>query len=217
MYLPLLQPISKAHFYVSGDVTIDECAAIAPGVILQADSDSRIIIAANVCIGMGAIVHAHQGTIEIESGVNLGAGVLIVGKCKIAANACVGAATTIFNSDIAAEQVVKAGSLIGDPSRLAVDPTPEKETSNGAQAPVISSVEAIAQQTNSPPQTPEPTEAPPAATDPNEGTQIAAELEANSPTIVYSQRHLNRLMLTLFPNGRYFRSSNQNEPSEGGS
>ncbi|MBC6480475.1 MAG: hypothetical protein GDA56_24555 [Hormoscilla sp. GM7CHS1pb] len=117
MYFPPLQPLKNSQYKVSGDVLIDPSAAIAPGVLLQADRDSRIIIAAGVCIGMGTIVHGSKGTVAIESGASLGAGVLIVGKGKIGANACVGSMTTIINSDIEQGQVVPPGSLLGEDSR----------------------------------------------------------------------------------------------------
>ncbi|MBC6423849.1 MAG: transferase [Hormoscilla sp. SP5CHS1] len=117
MYFPPLQPLKNSQYKVSGDVLIDPSAAIAPGVLLQADRDSRIIIAAGVCIGMGTIVHGSKGTVAVESGASLGAGVLIVGKGKIGANACVGSMTTIINSDIEQGQVVPPGSLLGEDSR----------------------------------------------------------------------------------------------------
>lgn len=122
---------SSAPACASGDVTIHPGAAIAPGVILQAAPNSRIIIADGVCIGMGAVLNACDGTIAIESGATLGAGVLIVGCGTIGTRACVGAATTIFNQSIAPWQVVPAGSLIGDSS-----PPPDGEeatASNGSQ------------------------------------------------------------------------------------
>jgi len=78
MHLSPLQPISNSHFYVSGNVTIHPSAAIAPGVLLQADPESQIIIAAGVCVGMGTILHAHG---NLRSGVKQHwAGVLIVGR-----------------------------------------------------------------------------------------------------------------------------------------
>lgn len=117
MYFPPLQPLHNSQYNVSGDVTIDPSAAIAPGVLLQATPDSRIIIAAGVCIGMGTIVHAIEGTVAVESGASLGAAVLVLGKSKIGANACVGSMTTIINSDIERGQVVTPGSLLGDDSR----------------------------------------------------------------------------------------------------
>jgi len=65
MHLSPLQLISN-HFYVSGNVTIHPSAAIAPGVLLQADPESQIIIAAGVCVGMGTILHAHAGILEVS-------------------------------------------------------------------------------------------------------------------------------------------------------
>ncbi|MGK7903389.1 MAG: transferase [Hormoscilla sp.] len=117
MYFPPLQPLNNSQYHVSGDVKIDPSAAIAPGVLLQAELDSRIMIAAGVCIGMGTIVHAIAGTVAVEYGASLGAGVLIVGFSKIGANACVGSMTTIINSDIEQGKVVAPGSLLGDDSR----------------------------------------------------------------------------------------------------
>ena len=128
MYLSPLQPISNSHFYVSGNVTIHPNAAIAPGVLLQADPESQIIIAAGVCVGMGAILHAHQGILEVEEGSNIGAGVLIVGKGKIGTNACIGSMTTILNSSVGWGEVVPPASLIGDASRQSEAQRPEDTT-----------------------------------------------------------------------------------------
>ncbi|NJK29253.1 MAG: hypothetical protein HC851_17970 [Acaryochloris sp. RU_4_1] len=117
MHLPPLQPVSTSHYCVIGDVSIHPHAKIAAGAILQAAPHSQIVIAAGVCIGMGVIIQAYQGAITIDVGANLGSGVLVLGTAKIGANACIGATTTIFNTDIAALQVVPAGSLMGDHSR----------------------------------------------------------------------------------------------------
>lgn len=114
--------------YVSGEVTIDPSAAIAPGAILQATPNSRIAIAAGVCIGMGSVLHAHDGILEIGSGAILGAGVLVVGAGKIGENACIGSATTIFNCSIEPGQVVAPGSLIGDTSRSVDEPPAVNDT-----------------------------------------------------------------------------------------
>ena len=114
---PLIQPVVNPDVYVSGDVTIHPRAAIASGVILQAAPGTRIIVHEGACIGMGTILNAYQGSIEIETGAVLGAGVLILGKAIVGANACVGAATTIINTDIASKTIVSAGSLLGDRSR----------------------------------------------------------------------------------------------------
>ncbi|NEQ10056.1 MAG: transferase, partial [Moorea sp. SIO4E2] len=103
-------------------MSIDPSAAISAGVILRADPDSKITIAAGVCIGMGAIIHAHKGTVEVESGASLGAGVLVVGKGKIGANASIGSLTTIWNHSVESLQVVPSASVLGDKGR----PLPEE-------------------------------------------------------------------------------------------
>src|ERR671933_1676230 len=134
MHLPTLPWSSNSHVYAEGDVSIDSSAAIAPGVILRADPDSKIVIAAGVCIGMGSVLHACGGTLEVEAGANLGSGVLIVGKGKIGANACIGAVTTVWNSSIEPWQVVPAASVVGDKGRQIVElssvstATPSAET-----------------------------------------------------------------------------------------
>ncbi len=97
MYVRSVHPSNNFDTYISGEVTIDPSAAIAPGVLLQASPNSRIIIGAGACIGLGSILHAYEGTLEVEAGANLGAGVLVVGKGKIGANACIGSTTTILN------------------------------------------------------------------------------------------------------------------------
>lgn len=43
-----------------------------------------------VCIGMGVIIYVYSGNIEIELGVIIGLGVLLVGKSKIGVNVCIG-------------------------------------------------------------------------------------------------------------------------------
>jgi len=113
--MPLLQPpsINKSHFCVLGDVRIDDSAAIAPGVILQADTNFSLTIGAGVCIGMGTILHAHQGNLEIQMGAVLGAGVLVVGAVTIGANACIGSTTTIWNAHVDPERVIIPGSVVG--------------------------------------------------------------------------------------------------------
>ena len=114
MHLLSLQPPSTTDAYVSGDVVIHPSAVIAPGVLLQADPNSQISIAAGVCIGMGAVLHSIDGRLEVGSGANLGAGVLLVGTCKIGEHACIGSASTIMNASISRGQVVPSGSLIGE-------------------------------------------------------------------------------------------------------
>ena len=122
MHLPKLLLSNNSHIYVEGNVSIDPSAVISAGVILRADPDSKITIAAGVCIGMGAIIHAHKGTVEVESGASLGAGVLVVGKGKIGTNASIGSLTTIWNHSVESLQVVPSASVLGDKGR----PLPEE-------------------------------------------------------------------------------------------
>ncbi|MBW4420579.1 MAG: hypothetical protein KME13_15315 [Myxacorys californica WJT36-NPBG1] len=123
---PQLHPISTTHSYKSGDITIGEGAAIAPGVLLQADPDSRIVIGVGVCIGMGSVIHASGGTLSIGEGVMIGAGVLIVGAMTVSNRACIGSATTVFNHDIGSGAMIPPSSLICAES----DAAPESEPSD---------------------------------------------------------------------------------------
>ena len=111
-HLPPLEPIGNFRSYVCGDVVIDETAAIAAGVLIQADQGSRITIAAGVCIGMGAVIHAQNGILEIGAGANLGAGVLVYGSSKIGDGACIGASSSIVRAVINKGQIVPPCSLI---------------------------------------------------------------------------------------------------------
>ncbi len=107
-----------------GRVTVHPSVAIAPTALLQAEPGSHLILAAGVCVGAGAVLHAYGGTLEIESGVSLGAAVLLIGSGKIGANACVGSMVTMINPAIAPGDVIAAGTLLGDDSR-AIEPSPE--------------------------------------------------------------------------------------------
>jgi carbon dioxide concentrating mechanism protein CcmN len=117
MYLPPLQPVANSDIRICGDVEIHPTASIASGVILQAAPNSRIIIGIDACIGMGVIISAYGGIVEIANGATLGSGVLIVGQSQVGSNACVGTATTIFNTSVEAMAVITPGSIIGDNSR----------------------------------------------------------------------------------------------------
>jgi carbonic anhydrase/acetyltransferase-like protein (isoleucine patch superfamily) len=109
MYLPPLQMPVSLDRVIIGDVQIDPNAAIAPGVILQADPGSSIVIGTGVGIGMGAIIHARNGNILIEAGTSLGAGVLIVGKAEIGINCCIGSCVTLVNCSLESGSIVAAG------------------------------------------------------------------------------------------------------------
>ncbi|TBR60104.1 transferase [Mastigocladus laminosus UU774] len=117
MSVPPLRLGNNFDSYISGEVIIHPSAVIAPGVILQAAPSSKIIIGSGVCIGMGSILKVHEGTLEVETGANLGAGFLMIGSGKIGANACIGSATTVFNCSVEPGQVVAPGSVLGDNSR----------------------------------------------------------------------------------------------------
>jgi carbon dioxide concentrating mechanism protein CcmN len=192
MRLPPLRPISDAHFCVSGNVTIHPSAVIAPGVLLQADADSQIIIAAGVCIGAGTILHVAEGNLEIEEGASLGASVLLFGSGRIGANACIGSKVTIFNSSIEPEQVIRSGSLIGDPSR----------SIDQAEA---ASTEASPPQTETTPTETSPPQA--AETDPDQSSSALATA-ASMP--IYGKAAVTQLIVALFPG----RQSLDNLPPE---
>lgn len=212
MHLPTLPLISHSHVYVEGDVSIDASAAIAAGVILRADPDSKIIIAAGVCIGIGSILHAHQGTLEVEAGANLGAGVLVVGKGKIGKNACIGATTTIWNDSIEPWQVVPPGSLVGDRGRQIADVSSTSTSPPSLDTPdtPLASTETTGQESlnGQVPLTPMVSTDTIDEDSPTEPTAESPSQEA-APS-VYGQGNLNRLLKTLFP----YNNQSLNPPPE---
>ncbi len=139
MSVPLLRLSNNFDSYISGEVTIHPSAVLAPGVILQAAVNSKIIIGPGVCIGMGAILQVHEGTLEVETGANLGAGFLMVGKGKIGANACIGAATTVFNCSVEPGQVIAPGSILGDTSRQIAQTAQTKQPESSTNNPTATS------------------------------------------------------------------------------
>ncbi|HEY9602018.1 MAG TPA: hypothetical protein V6C85_10435 [Allocoleopsis sp.] len=215
MHLPTLPSSSNSHVYIEGDVSIDPSAAIAPGVILRAAPDGKIVIASGACIGMGSILHAHQGTLEVQAGAILGAGVLVVGKGKIGANACIGSASTIWNNSIEPWQVVPATSVIGDKGRQPADDSspPTSPPSSNASSPPTSDTASSSKSTvgqeslngNAPsPSTVESvsTTNQNLATEPKQDS--STEQPAESPNLepgkyVYGQGSLDRILKTLFP------------------
>lgn len=223
MYLSPLQLSSNSQILMSGDVVVNEGAAIAPGAILQAAPGSRILIAAGACIGMGVILHAREGTLEIAAGAILGAGVLVVGAGTIKENACIGAGTTLINPCIDKMQIMAAGSLMGDTSRqaaaeeaTATAPTAaptSPETPEAATPPVDQPIEPI--EPPQPPQTP-PQTAPETVPDPPESTAAEPPQPGETPTILYGQAHINRLLGTLFPHRQPFNQSEENGQTRSG-
>ncbi|NEO97184.1 MAG: transferase [Symploca sp. SIO2E9] len=216
MHLPTLPLVCNSPIHFQGDVRIDPSACIAAGVVLRADPDSRITIAAGVCIGMGSIFHAHQGTLEVEAGATVGSGVLVVGKGKIGSNACIGALTTIWNSSIETWQVVPPASLIGDKGReiaaisqpatsTPVDHLPEVNLDSTSTDSNVSDSTASEDTLNG--QVRSNQAVAPALTNtddeppPMESTESPSEQNDSS---VHGQNSLNRLLKTLFPyNNQY--------------
>ncbi|UBF23931.1 hypothetical protein K9N68_19495 [Kovacikia minuta CCNUW1] len=179
-----LQPISTSHFYTSGDVTIQDGVAIAPGVLIQADPGSRIVIKAGVCIGIGSILHAQQGTVEVGEGANIGAEVLLIGQVTIGANACIGSAATILNASVAWGQVVPSGSLIGDTSR-------QMQELQATDTVTYPAAEPQNHQAPADPPTVEPTVVEP-----------SSKPVESSGVNVYGQVYVNQLLVKMFPNSR---------------
>lgn len=175
--------ISDSHFYMSGAVTIHPSAAIAPGVMLQADPDSELVVAAGVCIGTGCVLHAHQGILAVETGATLGSSVLIVGQGKIGSNACIGSMTTIINSSVLPHQIVPPGSLIGDGSRqvVVVESADSPQTAQPTPTPPPPAPEA---------QSPEPPQSTPTPETSSETGEVR---------VIYGRAYLERMMLTMFP------------------
>jgi len=183
-----LQPLHlarQADARIVGLVEIDPSAAIAPGAILCAAPNSRIVIGAGACIGMGVILNAYAGTIELGPGASLGPGVLVVGRSTIGANACIGGASTIFNADVADLQVLPAGSLLGDPSRRVevLPPSAAAKLDDPWETPSAEAGAAAASE-------PEPSG--------------AGELGKVTGVPVFGKVYVNQLLMTLFPQGQQF-------------
>lgn len=199
MDFPLIPLVDHSQIYISGDVTIEPRSAIAPGTILQAAPNSRIIIRAGACIGMGSVIQSYQGTIEIETGAILGAGVLVIGHSKIGSYACIGTATTIFEAEVAAQEIVPAGSVIGDSSRQVKIEDKSVESIPELAEPEHSEVE-------SPPEV---------ESDPESEVSPELDSESNpesSGAKVYGHLQVNRLLLTIFPDGQSL--NNPQNPSQ---
>ena len=203
MDLPLIPLVDHSQIYISGDVTVEKPSAIAPGTILQAAPNSRIIIRAGACIGMGSVIQSYQGTIEIQTGAILGAGVLVIGYGKIGSYACIGTATTIFEAEVAAQEIIPAGSVIGDSSRqVVVESEPEVPLPESAETSV-------------PPEPPEPPEL---ASPWESESEVSEDLESEpepeyTPAKVYGHVHVNRLLLTIFPDQQSSNHPENNPPS----
>jgi carbon dioxide concentrating mechanism protein CcmN len=212
MHLPPVEPVSYSEIYVSGDVTIHESAVVAPGTILKAAPNSRIDIGAGVCIGMGAVLNACEGEIEVKTGAVLGSGVLVIGCVKIGDNACIGSSTTLFNVSIEKKVVIPAGTLMSDESwqEIEVAAISDKNSAslNGAEEPALMTdlweePPTEAQNNSSTSETVDEREATPAKAQPP-----ATANNGKSPAS--GQVYINQLLVTLFPERNLFKRPQQN-------
>jgi len=117
MSLPILQASTNQTTHVRGDVMIDSSVLIAVGVILNATPGNKIIIHSGVCLGMGTVITAYDGDVEIKPNAILGAGCLIFGHCIIGSQASLGSSVTVYNVNVEAGDVIPAGSIRGDRTR----------------------------------------------------------------------------------------------------
>ena len=214
-YLPPPQPILNKEIRVSGDVEIHPTASIAPGVILQAVRDSRIVIGADVCIGMGAIINACQGTVEIEAGAILGSGVLVIGESKIGNNCCIGTSSTIFQENVAPMAAIEPGSIIGDASRqIKIEQAPANDRDRGHKSSTKSAKSDRYSHSDSSngyvSKEPKPTEVPDrdrdSASIPHIETSVAPVQKSKVPVV--GQVYINELLVTLFPHKKTSPDSN---------
>jgi carbon dioxide concentrating mechanism protein CcmN len=204
--------------HLDGNVAIDPTAAIAPGVLLQAEENSRITIGAGVCIGAGTIVHATGGNIDIGAGVCIGRAVLIVGTGSIDRNVCIGAGSTVINPQIEEGDVIPTHSILGDSSRGEVSvvetpdlPTPTAEPDPVASAPppdIWDTSDAWDTSTVKTPivESPSPVEStyqpePPPITFEGGYVEETVEIEHRSNEYVAGRASFDRLKRQLFPNG----------------
>ena len=204
--------------HLDGNVSIDPTAAIAPGVLLQAEENSQITIGAGVCIGTGTIVHASGGNIDIGAGVCIGRGVLIVGSGSIDRNVCIGAGSTVLNPQIEDGDVVPTHSILGDSSRGEVSvvetpdlPTPSESPTTVDDPPpsdIWDTSDAWDTSTVKTPivEPPPPVESiyqPEPSPIPFDGgyAEDTVEIEHRSNEYVAGRANFDRLKRQLFPNG----------------
>lgn len=213
MNLPPLRLIDHTHFYTEGEVVIDPSAAIAPGVIFQAANNSRIVIRAGVCVGAGTVLNARSGTLSLEEGASLGAGVLVVGQGRIGAHACIGSAATLINPAIAPGEIVPPGSLLGDTSRRVAIEVEVVSSSSSTAAPEPPSVQPTPVKTSE--------HESEAISDVSEPTEAAApppspHSDEVSPTTVgvqvYGQGQVRQLLEALFPHRQPLNNTSEQPP-----
>ncbi|MCX7594872.1 MAG: transferase [Fischerella sp.] len=215
MSVPPLRLGNNFDSYISGEVIIHPTAVLAPGVILQAAPNSKIIVGSGVCIGMGSILKVHQGTLEVEAGANLGAGFLMIGEGKIGANACIGAATTVFNCSVEPGQVVAPGSVLGDTSRHVSDSV---DTTDQTQPPKPFTTNSASHKEERSPQGKPDTGNSHVNASASSTTEGIKEPTTESPnnigTHIYGQESIQQLLITLFPHRQSLKKNPSDEQSE---
>jgi len=190
-----------------GEVTVDPSALVAPGVLLEAETGHHLVVGPGVCIGMGTILHAQGGDLHIGAGVNLGAGVLVIGQGVIGSQTCIGAASTLINPQIKAGQVLPANSLLivelasPEPAASVAEVPSEAPTPATPPEPHPVTVESRPPLAQGPPIQPPP---PPVSTPSNatvlhEPTLINNEIPKPPPGHVIGEVFLSQLRMTLFP------------------
>ncbi|MGI2908234.1 transferase [Tolypothrix sp. VBCCA 56010] len=234
MSVPPLRLGTNFDSHISGEVIVHPSAVIAPGVILQAATNSKIVIGPGVCIGMGSILQVSTGIIEIEAGVSLGAGFLMVGAGRIGVNACIGSATTVFNCSVEPGQVVAPGSVLGDTTVRAALPSPteidtkelEPSTTEPASVNVESQNGTGKDKNNSQSQIPSPINSGKIESNEEEHliTQESAlttqdsETSSTDPNIfgtqIYGQGSIQKLLTTLFPHRQSLSEPKSDDRSE---
>ncbi len=190
MPLPPLALPPSPTVRIAGDVVVHPQAVLAPGVVLWAEAGASIRIGAGVCVGMGSVIHAHGGAITLHEGVNLGAGVLLIGQVTVESHACIGASATVMDTKVPAGAVVAAGSLLGDRSRR-------------WQPEAVSSPAATAEDPwQEPPARPETADSLPETPAPSPSENPAQNQEQNqnnkSSTVVYGQAYVSQMFAKMF-------------------
>ncbi|ELR99547.1 hypothetical protein [Gloeocapsa sp. PCC 73106] len=178
MYLPSVQPISHPDVYINGDVQVDPQAILASGVILQAAANSRIVVKAGACLGMGTILNAYHGTIEIGTGAVLGPGVLIIGNCQIGSSSCIGTASTILDTSVEPMTMIPPGSLLGDRSH----------SHQGIESEFVETEPELSE----------------AEVETETNDDLLEPPKSEKPPII-GEVYINQLLLTLFPGGKNLR------------
>jgi len=233
MPVPPLRLDTNFDSYISGEVIVHPSAVIAPGVILQAATNSKIVIGPGVCIGMGSILQVNTGIIEIEAGVSLGAGFLMVGAGRIGVNACIGSATTVFNCSVEPGQVVAPGSVLGDTtvrpaltSPTEIDTKELKPSTTKPASSVNVDTRLIASLQNgtgkdknhSESQIPSPINSGETELNSQEHPNQDSEISSTDPNIfgtqIYGQGSIQRLLITLFPHRQPLSEPKSDDRSE---